>query len=73
MLRDDISEKKTTLRDVHNMVQPTRSEGCGDTSDATRAEYVLRAFVAQEKGHSASIFVYEDTQKVYLLCSSLHA
>lgn len=67
MLRIGIAEMQTTLRDVHNILQAMRSERRGDTSDATRAEYVLREFVAQEQCNLASIFVDEDTQKAHVV------
>lgn len=59
--------KKTALRDVHNMLQAIRSERRGDTTDATRTEYVLREFVSQEKGNSATIFVDSDTQQAHVV------
>ncbi|OWY99443.1 hypothetical protein PHMEG_00029551 [Phytophthora megakarya] len=49
--------EEATLRDVHNMLQALRGERRGDTTDAARTEYVLREFIHQEEGNSASFFV----------------
>ncbi|KAG2834572.1 hypothetical protein PC116_g24666 [Phytophthora cactorum] len=58
---------RTCLRDVHIMVQAIWSQRRGDTSDATRTEYVLREFVDQEKGKSARIFVEEGTRTAHVV------
>ncbi|KAF1794379.1 hypothetical protein GQ600_6523 [Phytophthora cactorum] len=57
------TEKWTCLQDVHNMLQVIRSDKGGDTSDATRAEYVLREYVFQEQGIPA--YVDQTIQKVH--------
>ncbi|KAG6972760.1 hypothetical protein JG688_00003845 [Phytophthora aleatoria] len=61
------TEEKKCLRDVHNMLQTIRSDKRGDTSDATRAEYVLCDFFSQEEGNSATVYVDQDTQKAHVV------
>ncbi|POM62808.1 hypothetical protein PHPALM_27988 [Phytophthora palmivora] len=59
--------KKTTLRDVHNILQSIRGEKHGNTTDATRVGYVLREFIEQKQGNSATIFVEEVSQVAHVV------
>ncbi|OWZ20811.1 hypothetical protein PHMEG_0004722 [Phytophthora megakarya] len=55
-------DKKTNVRDVHNMLQSQRHDRRGGTTDAVHTKYVVREFINQEQGNDASIFVEEDTE-----------
>lgn len=50
-------EKKTKLKDVHNMLQDLKKADKRNMSDVKRTESILEEFTSEHEGNTAQIFV----------------
>ncbi|KAF1791794.1 MULE transposase domain [Phytophthora cactorum] len=66
-LRERSGSRKTTLKDVHNMVQGIRVKPSGNQTDAERAYVVLDEFCGQNGGNDAEVIVASDTDVAWVV------
>lgn len=62
------TNKQTTPRDVHNLIQSLKHSGQNNHSDVDRAKDILREFCAEEEGNCAEFAVDPTTKIAQVVC-----